>query len=261
MIKINKDVNDIPPSLRTDVISIKHNPAKTTNDRRLELISAGRYINSSLYASRYKTRDIKDRLKSLYKNCCFCGFHDQQLEVEHYRPKSKYYWLTYSWDNLLFSCTKCNKAKSDKFSISGLEVAIKADYDLSGINCLSDIYDLQEKPMLINPEKITEDESAAFVYEKDGHVHSDNPRVDYTIKTCDLDRDNLVEERKAIWDKFVNSINARKWKYRDDMEALKVSLYDAIEDFIAEAKDDNIPLISFRRYVIKSEWINELLKF
>ena len=121
--------------------------------------------------------------------------------------------------------------------------------------------DLQEKPMLINPEKITEDESAAFVYEKDGHVHSDNPRVDYTIKTCDLDRDNLVEERKAIWDKFVNSINARKWKHRYDMEALKVSLYDAIEDFIAEAKDDNIPLISFRRYVIKSEWINELLKF
>ena len=49
---------------------------------------------------------------------------------------------------------------------------------------------------------------------------------------------------------------------RDSKKTDKIiAIYHAVEDFIAEAKDDNIPLISFRRYVIKSEWINELLKF
>ncbi|MEM6484176.1 MAG: hypothetical protein AAF662_04240 [Pseudomonadota bacterium] len=38
--------------------------------------------------------------------------------VEHYRPKSKYWWIAYCYDNYLMSCTLCNsKYKVAKFSI------------------------------------------------------------------------------------------------------------------------------------------------
>lgn len=37
-------------------------------------------------------------------------------DVEHYRPKSKYWWLAYCYDNYLASCTLCNqKYKKAKF--------------------------------------------------------------------------------------------------------------------------------------------------
>lgn len=39
-------------------------------------------------------------------------------DVEHYRPKSIYWWLAYCYDNYLVSCTICNQAfKKDKFPI------------------------------------------------------------------------------------------------------------------------------------------------
>ncbi len=54
--------------------------------------------------------------ESLYQTqhgkCCYCemwtepGFHD----VEHFRPKSAYYWLTWTWENLFFACNICNRS-------------------------------------------------------------------------------------------------------------------------------------------------------
>jgi uncharacterized protein (TIGR02646 family) len=50
--------------------------------------------------------------------CCYCEAPlDANYEVEHWRPKSGYYWLAYSWHNLLLSCGFCNKTKSNQFPI------------------------------------------------------------------------------------------------------------------------------------------------
>lgn len=260
MIRKYKDLNDIPPSLLVDSISVAKTPARTTNERRKELIAARKFIDKDIYRSRYKTNDIKERLKVLYPNCCFCGIHDQQYEVEHYRPKSKYYWLTYSWDNLLYSCTKCNKAKWDHFDIGGTVATFNENDDISGINNMSDVYDLQEEPLLINPEKITEKELEAFIYHKDGSVNSDNPRVAYTIDKCKLDRANLRAERKAIWDRFEEQVNAYKWYYRDRTEELKVLLYEEIKRFKLDSENELLPFTAFRRYVVKSGWIEDCIK-
>jgi hypothetical protein len=41
-------------------------------------------------------------------------------DVEHYRPKSIYWWLAYCYDNYLVSCQICNEVfKRDKFPIAG----------------------------------------------------------------------------------------------------------------------------------------------
>jgi uncharacterized protein (TIGR02646 family) len=51
--------------------------------------------------------------------CCYCEPPlDANSEVEHWRPKSKYYWLAYTWDNLLYCCGFCNKKKLQQFPLA-----------------------------------------------------------------------------------------------------------------------------------------------
>lgn len=260
MIKTFKDLTAIPLSLKVDDIAVAKPPASTTHRRRLEIIEAGKYIDDDKYNSRYKHKDVKEKLKESYKNCCFCEVHDQQLEVEHYRPKSKYYWLAYSWDNLTLSCTKCNKSKSNNFQILGVSAVpkVKGD-DLTDIHQLSSVYDVVESPLLINSDKVSEEELNAFIYDEDGSVTSDNTRVKYTIETCGLNRHNLREERKKIWDSFKSKFNARVLEYSSNPEALETALRTLIKDFGTDANDSSVPFQSFRRYVISAGWIQKLL--
>jgi uncharacterized protein (TIGR02646 family) len=64
----------------------------------------------------------EDLWKAQHHKCCYCeqripkGFND----VEHYRPKAVaarqpgsndthgYWWLAFTWENLLFACPACN---------------------------------------------------------------------------------------------------------------------------------------------------------
>lgn len=74
----------------------------------------------------YGNKKIKKKLiKFQFGKCAFCEQNVLSVsdgDVEHFRPKggfrqsSKnqlqlpgYYWLAYDWDNLLFSCSSCNR--------------------------------------------------------------------------------------------------------------------------------------------------------
>lgn len=51
--------------------------------------------------------------------CAYCEALTSTVahgDVEHFRPKSKYWWLAYCYDNYLFSCQICNQTyKGDEF--------------------------------------------------------------------------------------------------------------------------------------------------
>lgn len=63
--------------------------------------------------------------------CCYCEAHSECVyhDVEHFRPKARanrmngtvspgYWWLAWTWENLLFSCQSCNRsAKKDLFPL------------------------------------------------------------------------------------------------------------------------------------------------
>lgn len=55
--------------------------------------------------------------------CAYCEASTEVVahgDVEHFRPKSVYWWLAFAFDNYLFSCQICNQSyKGDKFPISG----------------------------------------------------------------------------------------------------------------------------------------------
>ena len=53
--------------------------------------------------------------------CAYCESPTDTVahgDVEHYRPKSKYWWLAYCYENYLYSCQICNQVyKGDEFPV------------------------------------------------------------------------------------------------------------------------------------------------
>jgi uncharacterized protein (TIGR02646 family) len=78
---------------------------------------------------------IKWTLKQIYyEKCAYCESYIKNDfgEIEHFRPKNSsknedtkcdksysYYWLSFSWSNLIPSCKRCNGKKSNCFDILG----------------------------------------------------------------------------------------------------------------------------------------------
>jgi hypothetical protein len=127
MIKIDKSllIADVPHSLLPPFkahFAPNNIPrtARTTSLRRNELIRGGAYKDADIYNSRYKLKDVKKALSGIYKNkCVYCEQKLEQFHVEHYRPKQVYYWLAFSWDNLIVACQFCNEFKGVNFQING----------------------------------------------------------------------------------------------------------------------------------------------
>jgi hypothetical protein len=65
--------------------------------------------------------DVRGALYAMHgRICAYCGSpaSDQRGDVEHYRPKSVYPWLTYEYCNYLLGCRVCNSSrKSTEFPL------------------------------------------------------------------------------------------------------------------------------------------------
>ena len=163
-------------------------------------------------------KTVKDSLKKIYHNkCAYCesSLHNAHGHIEHYRPKKSsnlsrcdsskaYYWLAFSWDNLLPCCELCNVFKSNCFDTFN----DKVNYDLSKTfdtfhKSLKE-YNEEENPKLLHPE-IDEFEKD-FKFSKKGEIVSTNEKVIYTTKVCDLNRKKLKEAREKIFTKYQNKI-------------------------------------------------------
>lgn len=252
MIKINKDLTDIPCSLKV-------NDNNLTHRRRKELIAKGAYIDEKAYDDRYKTADIKERLKILYHHkCAYCEYKVEQGHIEHYRPKQIYYWLAYSWDNLLYCCPTCNLFKGTNFEIKGVTVnPPKETDDLSDINIWSSIkYDKEENPQLLNPER--DELKNVFVFDVEGHIKGNNcERATYTIEKCHLDRIFLVDERRKIIDDLKNNVKAEILSSKTkDVQKERISLLT--EHFLRSAMDKTNTFTAYR--VAAIEWLDDIVK-
>lgn len=185
MIKVYKDFDDIPKIL-------KSSNRKEAFDKN---ILDSNYVDSK---HRYKVGSVQKRLVEIYNlKCAYCekSLLDAPKHIEHYRPKSIYYWLPYSWDNLLLCCGECNSSKGVKFPILNSMVQYKNE-TFEDINNLGNGYDKIEEPQIINPER---DDILHFIkFDRSGIMFSDEPRVDKTIMICKLNRKELVQRRLVI---------------------------------------------------------------
>lgn len=91
----------------------------------LKLVKTERDIKNGILKKHKFTSTWSPCKEQLHRESCSkCAYCESPTtvvsygDVEHYRPKSKYWWLAYCYDNYLASCTLCNqKYKKAKFKI------------------------------------------------------------------------------------------------------------------------------------------------
>lgn len=263
MIKIEKDISIIPDSLKLPFVEcfpdgIPSSP-RTTHLRRIEVIDNKKYIDTGVYNSRYKQEDVKIALKRIYKNkCAFCEQRVESSHVEHYRPKKKYYWLAYSWDNLVLACPSCNQNKGTNFEIRGSSVEFeKTEMSIRQIHNKSIFYDGVENPKMVNPE--VTDPFGKIRFCKNGMIESDNENFKYTIEKCKIDRDDLNDQRRTLLDRFKEHARSVLYEYSEPNEQ-KIGISTAVKMFISDSNDPKLPFLAFKRFAISSGWLNEIVK-
>lgn len=150
-----------------------------------------------------------------------CGYCETKIDsynsgvIDRFRPhngvrnkkeyfEDLYWWLTYSWKNLIYSCQECSRYKANYFPISGERVTSK------------NTFFEQEKRLLLNPclDKVEE-----FLIHKHGHLSSNTDEGVQTIELLKLNRKSLTNNR-----------------------ALAISEIDVLVDKITEDKSKISPL-------------------
>ena len=255
-------MHETPPSLRPPR-SVNFHPrnvaraSKTTNARRFALIAHGTYIDTNTYNSRYKTADIKRKLITLYKNkCAYCEQKVESFHVEHYRPKQIYFWLAYSWDNLISACAFCNEYKSTNFQITPPQATLTVNNtNLRNINSLSNGYDAYENPDLINPEGTNP--YGNIVFHDNGNITSPDAKFTYTINTCRIDRTYLNDRRKKIIDDLRRDLRSAFVDNGTPAEQT-VAIRTIVTKFMADWNDDENEFLAFRKFVIDHWLTNEV---
>lgn len=166
-------------------------------ERDKELMHARRsFLNDNTKPILFKSafwKTAKTQLKKeSFGKCAYCEANTDVVahgDVEHYRPKSIYWWLAYTYDNYLFACQICNQTyKSDNFPIRGanlypspllsdittdteinlLEGNISPDPIDIALNYTLQIYadeHLREQALLLNP--YFDNPETYFAYEAD----------------------------------------------------------------------------------------------
>jgi len=179
-------------------------------------IEKGYYDSGSIYNDSKK--NVKNTLKKIYHDkCAFCEatLKNSYGEIEHYRPKKSsnlsrcdstkaYYWLAFSWDNLLPSCKMCNLSKSNCFDINDTRVDYEEIETLNTLHKSLAKYNEKENPKLLHPE-IDKFENKIF-FENKGKIVTKDERVKYTVEVCNLNRKGLSELREIIITNYRNKI-------------------------------------------------------
>jgi len=201
MIKVNKDYEYIPKSLNSKTIAKKKN----------DLLK----LKNGSEATGYNSKDVQNELRKIYNNkCCFCESKEKKdnytisFDIEHYRPKSKYYWLAFEWSNLLWSCQVCNRNyKKTQFPVKNQihEPNINSEnWKANSLELLS------EEPFLLNPE--IDDIEQHIEFNCNGEIKGKTVRGEKTIEICGLQR--LKTNRKTLIDDIFQKLeNQIDWLY------------------------------------------------
>lgn len=160
----------------------------------------------------YGDQGVKQVLLNVqHGKCCYC----EEIscgEIEHYRPKGAvkqspkstnqypgYYWLAYDWNNLLVSCTDCNRNKSILFPLENEAARARDHHD--NIEA--------EAPLLINPASVDPRDHIQF----HGEVPVGKTNLGrMTIEALNLRRPDLDESRRTLLNqlKFLHKVMVSK---------------------------------------------------
>lgn len=155
---------------------------------------------------------LRERLyRQQHGKCCYCESDSGRSgrDVEHFRPSAVYWWLAWSWSNLLFSCDMCNRTKSDYFPLR-TSTTLQPERPAPG----------SERPWLLDPALRTDDDPIQHIefrrVQPEG-VHSErwrpfprngSRRGREVIAAVGLDRADLLERYKKHVATMADAIQA-----------------------------------------------------
>jgi uncharacterized protein (TIGR02646 family) len=215
-------------------------------------------LTSDLVGEAYRPAD-KDLWRMQHRKCCYCespiptSFND----VEHYRPKARvtqrkggnpepgYWWLAWTWENLLYACPGCNRsAKNDQFPLGPAGKRLSPKQPPSG----------QEDPLLIDPSAPGAHPEPHFRFtvtgRARGHVAGVSPEGVATVEVCALHRDELIELRAAVLDVVESGLGAVSVHLGAGQLALAVAAWQVVLTQLDPASS----FASLRRQRIAEFW-------
>lgn len=241
----------------------------------------GKLAGNLVFKSNY-WKPAKEQLKQeTHGKCAYCEAEIGVVaygDVEHFRPKSRYWWLAYCYDNYLYACQICNQQyKSDDFPIHGTPLteptahpgmtptgiaALAADLapdplDIAAVQAFLDLAE-KEDPGLLNP--YVEDPEPLFKWEA-----SDDILREVTLEP----RGNSLKARRAAdAAKEYYGINREelcyaRWEVYEDLSIFKetfldpdtnTSLRQRTRNRIVRMIEDSAPFAGMVRYFVKTVW-------
>ncbi|MBI5850195.1 MAG: hypothetical protein HZB39_04040 [Planctomycetes bacterium] len=200
--------------------------------------------------------------------CAYCESPTKVVahgDVEHFRPKSKYWWLAYCLDNYSYSCQVCNQVhKSDEFPVGKKKLAAPKQPvagslapDPVDATAVADFATrcAAEKPKFLDP--YAEEVESYFAWRADDVLKevemlpraksgAKRTRALATIDGLGLNREEL---RKVRYETFapvalLASLHGKLGA------ADQATLLDALADLL----DDAMPYAAMKRWFVREQW-------
>ena len=273
---------------KTDIHANFHEKKKRTFEKEL-LINQRRIRRGEIQKHTFNRNRWKPAKEQLFAEtgdkCAYCEAPTSVVafgDVEHYRPKSIYWWLAYCYDNYLAACQLCNqKFKTDDFPIQNRKIrapvirrnttdnfiAAKAGQiapdplDTDQVNTFIRLHQ-QERPLLLNP--YFDDPAEYFAWRADDVlreveitansesaqveivVNTENPDVETiaaaSIQYYGLNRSELKGYRYIIYEHY------DKYKKLLEGELVSQEIWNEIRDTIERMKAPGKPFAGMIRY-------------
>jgi hypothetical protein len=255
------DETNEPTELWTEA-SQKRNKSKNNPDGHSKIVQA-----LSLKAAHefdrnvYGSKTVKDKLKIIYKcKCAFCESNTHvgaHKDVEHYRPKTRYYWLGYEWSNLLLACQICNRDfKSIHFPIlvevnriTTHPLSKTGEFDREQCPITSDNLK-KEVPLLLHPAIDNPQDHLRFL--ANGMVEGTTRKGIESIKVYGLRRDTLQKARENIVFQLRKDILSEYKHNVPDTERIKIEIYKAIDKLVARIANEESEYIGYTMAILEN---------
>lgn len=136
-------------------------PTALTRERRWRVARGILYPDLRDTMLGYNLPAVRQTLHRIQRGqCAYCSqpveasFND----IEHFRPRAQYWWLTWTWENLWLACAVC-QAKSDAFALAAGHRLAEPD-----VSDLASAFQLcAEQPMLLDPARDEPEKHLCFV--------------------------------------------------------------------------------------------------
>lgn len=217
--------------------------------------------------------------KESFSKCAYCEADTAAVahgDVEHFRPKSQYWWLAYCYDNYTFSCQICNQVhKGDTFTFRGAKLRapkLPASPPTDAVKLARLVASLCPDPATSTDASVkklfaAEDADLLNPYLVDPEQHfawkviPDTEEVWLVPKTTSARAKRAVKAAEDILGLNREELLRLRWNAYDELETLALALQEGsftdakrqnLLDRIRRQAGSNRPFAGMKRYFLRS---------